>query len=79
MFLDVKQCEGGCNHRYKREEEFYGLSLSVTTGNLVDSLRLFVQEEVLEGARSGNALSDYCALKLLHEAQFSLNSKCTRV
>lgn len=49
MFLDVKQCEGGCNHRYKHEEEFYGLSLSVTTGNLVDSLRLFVQEEVLEG------------------------------
>lgn len=52
MFLDVKQCEGGCNHRYKREEEFYGLSLSVTTGNLVDSLRLFVQEEVLEGVPS---------------------------
>ena len=52
VFRDIKQCEGACSHRYQREQECYGLSLAVTTGNLIDSLRLFILDEILEGALS---------------------------
>ena len=60
IFRDVKQCEGACAHRFEREQEFYGLNLSVTTGNLVDSLRLFILDEVLEGISFHFRLYHYC-------------------
>ena len=72
VFSDQKICEG-CPHRYEREEKFMSLNLEIKSGNLEESLRHYVQGELLEGdnayfcekcAQKRNTVKRMCIRKL---------------
>ncbi|XP_072033865.1 ubiquitin carboxyl-terminal hydrolase 24-like [Amphiura filiformis] len=51
VLSDVYQCQDtsyGCNHRFEREEEFYGLTVSVKSSSLEASLYQLIEEVELK-------------------------------
>nr|CDS25696.1 ubiquitin carboxyl terminal hydrolase 24 [Hymenolepis microstoma] len=48
LLSDTMYCED-CGHRYNREQSFSAINLTVCTGDLLEEMRQYTREEVLDG------------------------------
>ncbi|KAL5963642.1 Ubiquitin carboxyl-terminal hydrolase 24, partial [Taenia solium] len=48
ILSDTMYCED-CGHRYDREQSFSAINLTVCTGDLLEAMRQYTREEVMEG------------------------------
>ncbi|VDO03144.1 unnamed protein product [Rodentolepis nana] len=48
LLSDTMYCED-CGHRYNREQSFSAINLTVCTGDLLEAMRQYTREEVLDG------------------------------